>query len=119
MSKCNECEYNIEVCAICIHRLCPEIIKPISYIDNFKQKQKTIMIGDMEVPEPVREPLERDQPYYVTQSLADDQSCCKRYNWRGDAYDKTVLERGLVHLTKEAAKAHSKALIKVSGGKYE
>lgn len=82
-------------------------------------KPKTIMIGDMEVPEPVRyvSELEIDEKYFV--SLIGSGDFCSFYHWNGDEFDLRMLRRGLIHKTKEAAILHAKALIKISGGSYE
>lgn len=74
---------------------------------SFRIKPKTININGHEVPEPVREPLAARQYYY----LADLRCDSLRGTWSGDADDLLWLSRGLIHLTREAAEAHAKALL--------
>ena len=73
---------------------------------------KTIRIGEYDVPEPVREPLEKDTEYWIAHfslvGLVDD------FKWCNDNFDKRVLKNGLIHLTKEAAVIHAKALMSLT-----
>jgi len=66
-----------------------------------------IRINKHRVPKPQREPLEPGTGYYIPILTGE------RYikiRWRGDPFDLDCLKNGLVHLTQEAAKKHSKAL---------
>ena len=73
---------------------------------------KTIRIGEYDVPEPVREPLEKDTEYWIAHfSLAE---LANRFKWYSDEFDKRALKNGLIHLTKEAAVIHAKALISLT-----
>jgi hypothetical protein len=78
-------------------------------LTEYRRKPRTIIINGFEVPEPVREPLEYRQDYYVPSISYDAGADC--HNWRGDEYDNEWLKKGLIHLTKEAAKTHAKALL--------
>ena len=73
---------------------------------------KTIRIGEYDVPEPVREPLEDDKEYWIADfkltTLAD------RFKWYNDKFDNWMLKNGLIHLTKEAAVIHAKALLSLT-----
>ena len=83
--------------------------------DDLRIRPRTIRIGEIEVPEPVREALPIGTKYYYPTVQYTD--TVDAFTWQGDSFDKRLLERGLIHLTKEAAIAHAKALIIVSGGK--
>ena len=73
---------------------------------------KTIRIGEYDVPEPVREPLEKDTEYWIAHfSLAE---LANRFKWYSDQFDNRVLKNGLIHLTKEAAVIHAKALMSLT-----
>lgn len=91
--------------------LIPEYVRPIP---------RTITIGDMEVPEPVREPLEDGQEYFMIKP-----ECAKyldgvgHYEWEGSDIDLCRLRAGLIHATEENCAANFKALIKASGGEVE
>ncbi len=87
-------------------------------LTEFRIKPKTIMIGDIEVPEPLREAPEEGTTYYVPQ-FNSERMYPYTFRYRNDDFDKEVLKIGFMHLTKEAAEQHAKALIKVSGGKVE
>ena len=71
---------------------------------------KTVKVGEYEVPEPEREPLERDTNYWTfTPFLGAARTC-----WLGTDRDKLALEGGFIHLTKEAAEAHYEAIKSMS-----
>ena len=73
---------------------------------------KTIRIGEYDVPEPVREPLEKDTEYWIAHfSLAE---LANSFKWYSDKFDNRVLKNGLIHLTKEAAVIHAKALLSLT-----
>jgi len=78
---------------------------------------ETLMIGDMEVPQPCCEAPPFDTVYYYP--LLSHTGLYTDVHWAGDSYDLHMLAAGMVHLTKEAAIIHAKALIKISGGTYE
>ena len=90
---------------------------PMSFYDNMEYRlkpepPKTIRIGEYDVPEPVREPLEKDTEYWIAdfslEVLAD------RFKWYSDKFDNRMLKNGLIHLTKEAAVIHAKALVSLT-----
>ena len=70
---------------------------------------KTIRIGEYDVPEPVREPLEDDKEYWGVDLSATELAW--KYTWHNACFCKLRLRRGLIHLTKEAAVIHAKALL--------
>jgi hypothetical protein len=76
-----------------------------------RRKQKTIMVNGFVVPEPVRE-QPKDGAEYWTPTL-QDANYASGWTWlkAGDAFDNNALKRGLIHLTKEAAVAHAKAML--------
>lgn len=82
-------------------------------------KPRTIMIGDMEVPEPVRDVREFNEgdTYYLPNLSRS--KLYDLYIWSGDDVDLRLLKRGLIQKTEEAVLLHAKALIKISGGSYE
>lgn len=75
--------------------------------DEYRLKPRFIDINDHQVPEPVREPLEDDQEYWI----ADIRYAPSVFNWENNDADYRWLERGIIHLTKEAAESHSAALL--------
>ena len=82
------------------------------YIGDRPPKRK-IMIGDAEIDAPEVENPSYNRNYFVpspTKLEFYTEQC-----W-GENASHTDMQRGLVHLNKEAAIAHAKALIKVSGG---
>ena len=73
---------------------------------------KTIRIGEYDVPEPVHEPLENGTEYWITHfSLV---GLVDYFKWYNDDFDKRALKNGLIHLTKEAAVIHAKALLSLT-----
>ena len=76
---------------------------------QIRRKQKTIMVNGFEVPEPVREPLRNRQACWAI-SLADEGYAYELY-WDNAPFHHNALKRGTLHLTKEAAVAHAKAML--------
>ena len=76
--------------------------------NQYRRKPRTININGFEVPEPVREPLENEQKYYIP-SLAFD--AILTISWGNDKDENEWLKKGLIHLTSEAAEIHAKALL--------
>ena len=77
---------------------------------KYRRKPRTIRIGEIDIPEPVREPLRNGEKYFVPAIDCGDE-CTRRFPWEDDPTDKRLLRKGLVHLTEEAALAHARALI--------
>ncbi len=74
---------------------------------KYRIKPRFIDINGHQVPEPVREPLKIGQVYW----LARIHGAVDSFEWEGDHACRVWLERGIIHLTKEAAEAHSVALL--------
>lgn len=74
---------------------------------QYRLKPRFIDINGHQVPEPVREPLEEDQEYWI----ADIRYAPSVFNWENNDVDNRFLDRGIIHLTKEAAETHSVALL--------
>lgn len=70
--------------------------------------------GRYEFPEPVREPLDKGQNYFVCDLTASIGFIVTR--WTGDTTDRARLRRKIIHLTKDACLAHTEALTKAQGG---
>lgn len=73
---------------------------------------KTIRIGEYDVPEPVREPLEDGKEYWGVDPTATELAWS--YKWNNAGFCNLMLRRGLIHLTKEAAVIHAKALLSLT-----
>jgi hypothetical protein len=73
-----------------------------------RRKPQTRRIGEYDVPEPVREPLEKGQQCWRTDPIAP--YFCASIAWDGSYIDLLWLERGLIHLDEESARIHGKAL---------
>lgn len=71
-------------------------------------------INGHEYPESVSEPLEIGQDYYVPNPL--NPNPFSQLKWEGLSTDQLYLERGLIHLNINAARAHAKAIILAGGG---
>lgn len=81
---------------------------------QFRIIQEVITIGDVSFPKPQTEYLLKDETYYMPDITKSD--LYRWEYWEFDGHDKQALKNGMVHLTKENAIAHAKALIKLSGG---
>ena len=66
----------------------------------------TLFINGIEVPEPVREPLNDGERYFVT-----DLRRCYGSEWDNDEYDSQRLRAGIIHITGSSAEIHRKALL--------
>lgn len=73
---------------------------------------KTIRIGEYDVPAPVREPLEDDKEYWGVDPMAEELAW--KYKWNNALFCNLMFRRGLIHLTKEAAVIHAKALLSLT-----
>lgn len=76
----------------------------------YRRKKNTININGIEVSEPERKPLELKQMYYIPDFIEQD-ALYKGYRWSNHATDNYLLLIGLIHLDKESAILHAKALI--------
>ena len=73
-----------------------------------------LVIGDHLVPMPVRDAAEmKNGDDYYTPSLDTEEGYLAFY-WTSHGFDFEVYDKGLVHRTKEAASAHTKAFIALS-----
>jgi hypothetical protein len=77
--------------------------------DQYRRKAQTININGHEVPEPYRGEMKKGQLYYMPRIGYDIIYDTK--SWGTYLYDAEVMHTGLVHLNKEAAIAHSLALM--------
>ena len=76
-------------------------------------KPRTIRIGEFDVPEPLRVAPKRvtgKVTKYWTVSLSSI-GAVDAVIWDNDCWDKLFLARGIIHLTREAAEIHTKALL--------
>ena len=85
---------------------------PKDIIGMWSDPPKTIRIGEYDVPEPVREPLEDDKEYWCVDPTAKELAW--KYTWNNALFCNLMLRRGLIHLTKEAAVIHAKALLSLT-----
>jgi hypothetical protein len=79
---------------------------------HYRRKQETIDINGHKVPKPLREDEIEDNVYYYMPYLHDDMNKYMRIN--SSYYDLRsyyATKKGLLHKTKEAAIAHTKALL--------
>lgn len=89
-----------------------EISRKLYPPSRYRVKPKLIRIGNYDVPEPVRQPIDEDIYYYTPcTSFADGYD---RLLWEGSEFDLRQLENGQIHLTKEAAVLHAKALLSLT-----
>lgn len=75
---------------------------------EYRLKPRFIDINGHQVPEPVREPLEVNNLLWIADIT---QPNAEQLMWTGHTSDILMLERGILHLTKEAAEAHIAALL--------
>ena len=83
--------------------------KSLLYSD-WEIRPKTININGFEVPEPVKTPLKYNTVYSIP-SITQLEGRFFQRTWFNDNIDHYYLNSGLIHLTKEAAELHAKALL--------
>ena len=76
---------------------------------QYRRKPQTININGHEVPKPYRGEMQYGQSYYVTE--LETSELCTQLSWNEDLWDQSAMERGIIHLTKEAAIKHAEALL--------
>ena len=87
--------------------------------NKFRLAQEMITIGDVSFPKPESEPPELGTEYWIAEASYEYYATTIPILWGDDSQDRIYLKRGFVHLTRENAIAHAKALIKLSGGNVD
>lgn len=84
-------------------------------VKNLRIKPRTININGFDVPEPLRvAPLNGARYFIVVLTGSNMHSLAA--TWSSADSDLTLLSCGLIHMTREAAKAHAKALLSFTDG---
>ena len=76
---------------------------------EYRRKPQTITVNGVEVPEPMRKEPKKTQHYYLAYPISKNMYA--QFDWAGTKADKLWFEKGLIHHTREAAIAHTKALL--------
>ena len=76
---------------------------------QYRRKPRTININGFEVPSPLRNPPNDGEIYYIV-NLTEDKVCVIVW-YSARSLFKQWLKSGIVHMTKEAAEIHLKALL--------
>lgn len=84
---------------------------------EFRIAIKFFQIGEMQVPEPIKEHPAKGAQCFLPSLLTEELS--KPFKWKNSYTDLVLLGRGLVHLIQEHAETHALALITVSSGIFE
>lgn len=90
------------------------------YVDpeyEFRIAIQFFTIGEMQVPEPIKEAPAKGTQCFVPSILTEVLS--KSFKWKSSDSDFALLQRGQVHLVQEHANTHALALITISGGSIE
>lgn len=80
--------------------------------EGIRVKPHTIEINGCAVPEPLRTPPEVGRVVYAVALLASKSTT--GIAWTGSNEDHVLLQRGILHLTEDACRAHAHALISFS-----
>lgn len=81
---------------------------------DYRRKAKTITIGGIEVPDPMRVAPKVGDRYYTLNTART--ALYDLFSWDDHGFDRAALKRGMCHKTKESAIAHAHAIIIASGG---
>ena len=84
--------------------------------NKFRLFHEMITIDGVSFPKPESKPPESGTEYWITELSYEYYATSNPVIWVDDSQDRLYLKRGLVHLSKENAIAHAKALIKLSEG---
>ncbi|RLL27211.1 hypothetical protein D9K80_18390 [Acinetobacter cumulans] len=76
-----------------------------------------ITIGEMQVPEPIKEVPAKGIQCFAPSMLTEELS--KSFKWKNSDLDLALLQRGQVHLYEESAVIHAQALITISHGSFK
>ena len=79
---------------------------------EYRRKPRTIRIGNYDVPEPLRVAPAEHTTYYIP--LITNDTYYDINNFDGAKWDLVMLRQGMMHLTREAAELHAKALISLT-----
>lgn len=84
---------------------------------DFRLAQEMITIGGVSFPKPETQALKEGQDYFIPNLASANLYFWTQ--WTNAHLDVQRLKQGVVHLTGENAVAHTKALIKLSGGNVD
>lgn len=82
---------------------------------EYRIKPRTIKIGDIDVPEPMRTPPVGGQEVFSPMPASSDM--CWSWPWCGSEADFSAMNRGVIHKDKDSAIAHSLAIISLASAK--
>ncbi len=77
---------------------------------QYRRKPSTIKVNGFDVPEPVRGRLKHGALYFLPSPSIEEFSGAT-WTWVDDGMDEMLLSRGLIHLTKDNAIIHAKAML--------
>ncbi|PHM56543.1 hypothetical protein Xsto_04148 [Xenorhabdus stockiae] len=81
---------------------------------EYRLKPRTIKIGEIEFSEPVRVKLKYDNKYYYPIITHGGKDGIDWSYWKNSKLDNGRLNSGLIHLDRESAELHAKALISLT-----
>jgi hypothetical protein len=79
---------------------------------EYRIKPRTIKIGDVDVPEPMRVAPEMFTMVYCVTPLME--KSVSAFPWTGSDGETLMLKRGMVHVDAESAKIHAGAIISLT-----
>ena len=82
---------------------------PLVHGIKYRIKPRTIKVNGLDVPEPVSNNITYGASYFS--AALESRDFFSRSTWTDSNVDHGRLSRGLIHLTKEAAIAHAKAML--------
>ncbi len=83
---------------------------------EYRRKPRVITVGNHSWPEPMKEAPGIGTELFCFSLNKDIDELSYKFTWHDIGVDYDVLQRGIVHTTKEAAQAHAEALIAISKG---
>lgn len=75
----------------------------------FRLAPRTIKVNGVEVPAPEKKFPRHNQTFYLPQLYNNE--FVSSYTWVGNSYNVSALKKGLVHLDRESAVKHAKAML--------
>lgn len=83
----------------------------------YRRKPRTININGHEVPEPLREAPEVGTQIFIVSLSSQSRDRVAPNRWSNCAVHSTWIDDGLIHLTREAAELHARALLSFTEAK--
>lgn len=88
-----------------------DVNPPWDEFAQYRRRERTIAVNGIEIPEPVRVPLNDGDNYFLPDIFGCDRVYEIPNQWNGTDAELGWLARGMIHLTHAAARQHAIAML--------